>query len=367
MTKILIFTGGRADYGLLSPLIEILKKKFSLSLIISNMHLSKLYGGTSKEIKRKNFKSIFYINNLPKGQEDVDILKSISIGIKKYSNCIFKARPKLAIILGDRYEMLSASIACFFLKVPILHINGGEITKGSLDDGIRNAITTFSNFHCPPTTKSFQKVKNILGENKNVINSGALGAYNALKSKIKTKNYFKNKYNINFKDKNILITIHPEKNFNHKLKEVKILLKSLSSFNNLNLIFTASNSDAYGKGINKLIQEFCKKNKNSSYIKSFGKDDYLALLKHMSCVVGNSSSGVIEAPILKIPTINLGARQKGREFSKSIINAPFDINILSKKLKKILHLKKNKLNFDSPYLKKNTPEIILNFIKKIMN
>lgn len=367
MKKILLFSGARSDFGLQLPLIGIIKKKYKLELIVCNMHTSIEFGKTSKEINFGDFEKVHIIKNLPTGQNNTDILNSISLGIREMTKKIYKNNPNLAIIIGDRYEMLSAAIACFFLKIPILHINGGEITKGSLDDGIRDAITAFSNFHCPPTKKSFERVKNILRENKNVINSGALGAYNALKSKNKTKNYFKNKYNINFKDKNILITIHPEKNFNHKLKEVKILLKSLSSFNNVNQIFTASNSDAYGKGINQLIQEFCKKNKNSIYIKSFGKDDYLAVLKHMSCIVGNSSSGVIEAPILKVLTINLGARQKGREFSKSIVQAPFDKNILSKKLKKILYLKKNKLNFDSPYLKKNTPEIILNFIKKIIN
>lgn len=366
MKKILLFTGTRADFGLQLPLIRLIKKKYKLELIVCNMHTSIEFGKTLKEINFSDFKKVYIIKNLPTGQNDIDILNSISLGIREMSKKIYKSNPKLAIILGDRYEMLSASVACFFLKVPTLHINGGEITKGSLDDGIRDAITTFSNFHCPPTKRSFERVKNILGENKNLINSGALGAHNAYKSKIKTKNYFKRKYNINFKDKNILITIHPEKNFNYKLKEIKILLKSLSSFNNVNQIFTASNSDAYGKGINKLIKEFCKKNKNSIYIKSFGKDDYLSILKHMSCVVGNSSSGVIEAPILKVPTINLGTRQKGREFSKSIINAPFDTNILSKKIKKTLYLNKNKLNFDSPYLKKNTPQMILNFIRKVM-
>ena len=366
MTKILIFTGGRADYGLLSPLIEILKKNYSLSLVISNMHLSKLYGGTSKEIKRKNFKSIFYVNNLPKGQENLDILKSISIGIKKYSNCIVKSRPKLAIILGDRYEMLASSISCFFLNIPILHINGGEKTLGSLDDQIRDAITIFSNYHCPPTEKSKKRIQQILQKKHYIINSGALGAYNAYNAINKKKSHFVKKYKIKFKEKNILVTIHPEKNFSKDLREVKIFLNSLIEFSNLNIIFTASNSDSYGKTINNLISKFCKKNKNSIFIKSFGKNDYLSIIRYIDCIVGNSSSGIIEAPILRVPTLNIGNRQKGREFAKSIFQVGFNRNKIVKMLNKIIKINKKNINFQSPYYKGNILKNIFRLINKII-
>tara|TARA_Y100000741_G_scaffold346749_1_gene313405 strand:- start:1534 stop:2649 length:1116 start_codon:yes stop_codon:yes gene_type:complete len=365
LKKILIFTGSRADYGLLEPIIKLLKSEFFLDIAICNMHLSKKFGSTLNEIKIKDFRNIFYIRNLPSGQTNLHVLDSVSYGINKFSKCLKKSRPDLAIILGDRYEMLSASIACFFSKIKIMHINGGEITTGSLDDNIRNSITMFSDFHCPPTKKTSLRIKSMLPDNQYIINTGALGAYNAYKSKFQKKIYFQKKYKINFTNKNVLITIHPEKSFDKKLIPVKKLLKSLKQFDYVTKIFTASNSDAFGLGINNLINEFCKKNTNSKFIKSFGSDDYLSILKHMDCVIGNSSSGIIEAPVIKLPTLNLGNRQNGREFCKSIISADFCEEIIVKKLNNILFKKKNKLNFYSPYFKKNTPKIIFNMIEKL--
>ncbi len=159
--------------------------------------------------------------------------------------------------------------------------------------------------------------------------------------------------------------MHPEKDFNFKLKKAKLFFDELKNFKDTLKIFTSSNSDAYGLGINSLISKFVKKNNNSIFIKSFGKDDYLSILNLMDCVVGNSSSGIIEAPILKVPTINIGLRQNGREMSNSIFNVTFEKGKLSGSLKKILKLKKKNIDFKSPYFKKNTPQIILKLINKV--
>ena len=365
MNKILIFSGTRADYGLLTPLINVLQNKYKLNLAICNMHFSKKFGSTINEINKKKFNKIYTIKNIPKGQLNKDILKSINKGIVGFSSILNKNKPKLAIILGDRYEMLSAAITCFFLKIPILHINGGEITTGSLDDNIRNIITNLANYHCPPTLKSKHRINKILNKHNYIVNSGALGAYNASKVKKKNYNFFEKKYNLKFCKKNILITLHPEKDFNNKHQKVKLFFNELKNFKDTLKIFTASNSDAYGLGINLMISEFVKKNNNSVFIKSFGKNDYLSILNLMDCVVGNSSSGVIEAPILKVPTINIGLRQNGREMANSVFNVGFEKGKLSKSLKRILKLKKKNIDFKSPYFKKNTPQIILKLINKL--
>ncbi len=188
MNKILIFSGTRADYGLLTPLIDVLQNKYKLNLAVCNMHFSKRFGSTIKEINKKKFDKIYSIKNLPKGQLNIDILNSINKGIGSFSSIVNKSKPKLAIILGDRYEMLSAAMTCFFLKIPILHINGGETTTGSLDDNIRNIITNLANYHCPPTFKSKYRINKILNKHNYIVNSGALGAYNA--SLIKKKKFF---------------------------------------------------------------------------------------------------------------------------------------------------------------------------------
>ena len=365
MNKILIFSGTRADYGLLTPLINVIYNKYKLNLVICNMHFSKKFGSTINEINKKKFDKIYSINNLPNGQFDKDILNSIHKNIPSFLSVINKSKPKLAIILGDRYEMLSAALTCFFLKIPILHINGGEITTGSLDDNIRNVITNLANYHCPPTLKSKHRINNILNKNNYIVNSGALGAYNAYVIKKKNYIFFEKKYKFKFCKKNILITLHPEKNFDSELKKVKLFLNELKNFKDILKIFTASNSDAYGIGINSLISKFVKENKNSVFIKSFGKNDYLSILNLMDCVVGNSSSGIIEAPILKVPTINVGLRQNGREMANSIFNIGFENGKLSLSLKKILRQNKKNIDYKSPYFKKNTPQIILKLINKI--
>ena len=364
MNKILIFSGTRADYGLLTPLIDVLQNKYKLNLAICNMHFSKRFGSTINEINKEKFDKIYSIKNLPKGQLNKDILNSINKGIGSFSSIVNKSKPKLAIILGDRYEMLSAAMTCFFLKIPILHINGGETTTGSLDDNIRNIITNLANYHCPPTFKSKYRINKILNKHNYIVNSGALGAYNASLIKKKNSFFFEKKYKFKFSKKNILITLHPEKDFNFKLKKAKLFFDELKNFKDTLKIFTSSNSDAYGLGINSLISKFVKKNNNSIFIKSFGKDDYLSILNLMDCVVGNSSSGIIEAPILKVPTINIGLRQNGREMSNSIFNVTFEKGKLRGSLKKILKLKKKNIDFKSPYFKKNTPQIILKFINK---
>ncbi len=365
MKKILIFSGTRADYGLLSPLINVLHSKYKLNLAICNMHFSKKFGSTINEINKKKFDKIYYIKNLPKGQLNKDILNSVNKGIDSFSSIVNRTMPKLAIILGDRYEMLSAAMTCFFLKIPILHINGGEITTGSLDDNMRNIITNLANYHCPPTFKSECRIKKILNKHNYIVNSGALGAYNASLIKKKNNFFFEKKYKFRFTKKNILITLHPEKDFNFKLKKAKLFFNELKNFKNTLKIFTASNSDAYGLGINSLISKFVKKNNNCIFIKSFGKNEYLSILNLVDCVVGNSSSGIIEAPILKVPTINIGLRQNGREMSNSIFNVSFEKGKLSGALKKVLKLKKKNIDFKSPYFKKNTPQIILKLINNV--
>mgnify|MGYP001212922155 CR=1 FL=1 len=366
MTKIVIFSGARADIGLLSPLILKLKKKCKVYLVNCNMHMNKIFGDTSFEIKKLKLNKIFYVNNLPKNQFNFEISNSVGKGILQINNIIKKIKPTGAVILGDRYEMLSCAISSFFLRIPIFHINGGEITHGSLDDNIRNSISHFSDYHFAPTKKSALRLKKILIDKKKIFNSGSIGASNAKNVIFNKKNYFKKKYNIKFQKKNILITVHPEKNFDIELNQVKNFLNILKDFKNVYKIFTSSNSDAHGIGINNLIERYIQKDKNSILIKSFGKDDYLSIMNHINCVVGNSSSGIIEAPVLKKPTLNIGKRQLGREMASSIINSSFDKSEMSIKLDKILN-KEIKKKIYSPYYKKNTINFISNKIIKNLN
>ena len=331
------------------------------------MHTSKKFGNSIKEVNKFKFKKKFLVKNLPKGQNNIDISNSVSEGIKEINKILNSQKPKLIIILGDRYEALAAAISAFFCRIPILHINGGEITKGSLDDNIRNSISQLSSYHCAPTKKAANRIYKMKNSKKTIFNTGALGAYNALKALTKNKKYFYNKYKFKFKEKNILITFHPEKKFSTSLNEIKFTLEALKSFKKVFKIFTSSNSDAMGIGINKLIKNYVKFDENSTFIKSFGREDYLSLSKYINCFFGNSSSGIIEAPILGVETLNLGERQLGREFSSSISSVPFSKKKIINGLTKLLNKKRKKLKVSSPYLKKNCPFLIAKVIDKILN
>ncbi len=369
MTKIAFLTGTRADYGLLYPLIKIILKKYFVYPIICNMHTSKNFGNTIEEVTKLNFKKRYIVRNLPKGQNSIHISDSVGLGIKQINKIFNLDKPKLVIILGDRYEALAAAISAFFYQIPILHINGGEITKGSLDDNIRNSITHLANYHCAPTKKAAKRIYQMRKAKDKIFNTGALGAYNATKIVSKNKIYFEKKYRFKFKEKNILITLHPEKSFSKDLKEIKLTLESLKYFKNVLKIFTSSNSDAMGIGINELIKDFVKNDKNSVFIKSFGREDFLSISKYLDCIFGNSSSGIIEAPILGVKTLNLGNRQLGRELSNSITNISFSKKKILGKLKMLLNrnIKKDKIKIKSPYLKKNCPFLISKVIDKIVH
>lgn len=368
--KIIIITGTRADFGLISGLIRKLKDKnlFNIKLMVCCMHLSKKHGYSKKEILNEKIKINFIVNNLPKGEKDLDIINATALGIIKFGEILNKEKPDAILLTGDRFEMLSAGIASMFLKIPIIHIHGGEITKGSIDNIMRNLITKMSQFHLSATKKSKKRIIQ-MGENPHtVFNVGGLGAHNIKTEKLLTRNELEKKLNFNFFEHNILITIHPEINNSKErsLKKLNILLKSLKNFKESLKIFTSSNCDAGGDTINTKLKHFTKKNKNCLYFKNLGKINYLSMLKHVNCVIGNSSSGILEAPSLKTLTINLGERQEGREKASSIIDAEYKIKAISDAISKSKKKKfLNNKRIVNPYYKKDTFKNIIKIFQKI--
>ena len=368
--KICIITGTRADYGIISGLVKKISEsqKIKLILIVSCMHLQKKFGNTIKEIKNDKLKIAYKVKNFPKGDDEIDIISAFSKGTIEFGKIFKKEKPNLVLLTGDRFEMLSAGISSTYLKIPNIHIHGGEVTHGSLDDYNRHMITKLSQYHFAATKRSKKRIIQ-LGENPNtVFHSGGLGAYNLVNEKVFNKKEIKNKFKINFLAHNILITLHPEllTTKNQLLKNIKILLNSLKYFKDSLKIFTSSNSDAGGESINNEVKKFVKNNINSIFIKNFGKKGYLSVMKHSSCILGNSSSGILEAPIYKVPTINVGNRQSGRELSKSIINVSYDKKKIIKaiNLSKSQAFKNNLKNSKSVYYKKNTLRNIFAFLDK---
>lgn len=337
--KICVVTGSRADYGMLFWLIKDMQKikKIDLKLLVTGMHLSKEFGNTINVIKRDGFKidSIIDINN--KSIDEMNIGESIGIGIKKFTTIFTKIKPKVLILLGDRFETFSAAVAANISRIPIAHIHGGETTRGAFDEGFRHSITKMSHLHFT-STQIYKKRVIQLGElPSRVFCVGALGLETIRRSTFLSKKMISKKFSFKFAKKNILITYHPVTLENKTAKNhFDNLIKAIDKLQDTHFIFTKSNSDIGGKIINGLIDNYVAINSDKAWAyESLGQLNYLSVLNFMDGVVGNSSSGLIEAPSLKIGTINIGDRQAGRELSKSVINCSndsFDISLAFKKL-----------------------------------
>lgn len=366
--KILVFTGSRADFGILKPLIFRIKKDRSLklSLFAGPHHFQKKTGFTVQEIKKSKLKINHFQKYLFKKLDKKEILNYCGNSLAFFGNILKKDKPDIVILLGDRYEVFVFCIVAFFLNIPIAHIHGGEITSGAIDDALRHSITKMSDIHFV-CHKDYKKRVIQLGENPHtVFNFGSLSLETIKRKKFAEKETLFRKYGIPGHKKTILITFHPEtKSKIYEKKQIKILLNSLNKIKNSFIIFTHNNFDIFGKYFINEITNFCKKNRNSKIIKSLGIDEYHNFVYNVDLVLGNSSSGIIEVPMLKTPTLNIGDRQNGRIFSKSIFQVDLNSKLINVKIKSIFDRRK-KYIFENKFYKKNTSLNILKEIKKFI-
>lgn len=335
--NISLLTTSRADYDQLYWLIKLLNKnkKYNLNLVVSGTHLYKNYGSTIKQIRKDKFKFKKIRLNIKKDDSKA-ILETISQSISSFSKNFKKMDHDFIILLGDRYETFAASVAASFLKIPIIHLNGGELTKGAHDDWMRHCITKMANIHFVSNDTYKRRVIQ-LGENpKFVYNTGGLSSDNALKTDIKTKKDIEKILNIKFYTKNILITYHPE-TFSEKGNKNSFLeiTKVVKYFKDIQFFFTLPNADEENKTITTMIKKVCINNSNSIFFSSLGRTKYLSLMKNCDLVLGNSSSGLLEAPYVNTLTVNLGNRQEGRLKANSVIDCEINAEKIIKLIKKI--------------------------------
>jgi UDP-N-acetyl-D-glucosamine 2-epimerase, UDP-hydrolysing len=324
MKKICVVTGTRAEYGLLKPLIKRINEddKLTLQLLVTGMHLSLEFGYTYNEIVKDNFPITEKVEILLGSDTPIGISKSMGLAMISFSEVFERIKPDILIILGDRYEMFAIASAAMISKIPIAHLHGGETTEGAIDEAIRHSITKMSYLHFT-STEAYRKRVIQLGENPDrVFNVGAIGAENIKSLNFIEKDALGKEIGVDFNKKVILLTFHPTTLENNSSEEqFNNILNALDRFEDIRIIFTKSNSDVNGKIINKMIDEYVSLNPQQSVaFTSMGQLRYLSAMKYCSAVVGNSSSGIIEAPILGKPTVNIGDRQKGRIQIYSIIN-----------------------------------------------
>jgi GDP/UDP-N,N'-diacetylbacillosamine 2-epimerase (hydrolysing) len=367
--KIFLITSSRADFGLLKNLILEINKfnKFKLKVIATGSHFSKKHGSTYKEIIQEEIKIFKKIIIKNKTLDPFDIIRDMSVVLNKMGNFLSKNRPDLLIILGDRYEIFASAIPFYFYKIPIAHIHGGELTTGSLDDGLRHCLTKISNIHFVANEQYKRRVIQ-LGENpKYIFNVGGLGADNIHRMQFLSKKELQKNLNITFKKKSLIINFQPE----HSEKLTKNLLSetlnALKTQKEKTLIFTMPGSDLYKNIIFRYIKNFVKKNNNCYFFKSLGSKNFLSCLKHVDGMLGNSSSGLLEMPSFKKATINIGKRQLGRLESKSIINVNPKKKLIVKAIERIYSLKFKKILKDSknPHGEGKSVEKIVSILKKI--
>ena len=352
--KICIVTGSRAEYGLLYWLIKKVQsdKDLSLQLIATGMHLSHEFGSTYREIE-KDFKIDKKIDIDLSLDNSVGISKSMSIAQASIAKAYNELKPDIVVVLGDRYEIFSAASAAMIANIPIAHIHGGERSEGSLDDCMRHSISKMSHLHFTATEEYKNRVIQ-LGEHPNrVFNVGAMGIENIKKLRLLSKKELENSINFKLNKKNLLVTFHPVTLENNTSQvQFKELLDAIDELEDTNFIFTKSNSDLNGRIINKMIDNYTKKNpKRSVSFISMGQLRYLSTLQYMDAMVGNSSSGLLEAPSFKIGTINIGNRQKGRIKAESVIDCLPIKKDIKEAIKKIYsnEFQKKLKNVNNPY------------------
>jgi UDP-hydrolysing UDP-N-acetyl-D-glucosamine 2-epimerase len=363
-----VITTARSDFGILKNFIKKLynNKKFKLKIFVTGSHLSKRYGYTVKEIYNEKFYKIIKLKNILYSNSDIDVAKSSLNIFKIFLNKIDdKSSIKYIIMLGDRYELLPIANICLLKRIKIIHIHGGETTLGSIDNSIRNAISVISSFHFVATHKSKLKLISMGIPKNTIFNIGAL-ALEDIKNKIIEKNIILKKYYPIKKNYNIVVSYHPETfDVKNTLNALNILFRVLLRLDNINLIFTSPGADELSKTVQARIIEFCNNNKSFYYYNSLGHNQYMSLIKHSDLVIGNSSSGIIEAPSLRTPSLDIGIRQKGRERAESVFHVEWNEKKILNKIKEVLNLKK--LDFKNPYYKVNSPsDSFLQILKKII-
>jgi GDP/UDP-N,N'-diacetylbacillosamine 2-epimerase (hydrolysing) len=323
MRKICFITGSRAEYGLLSIVMQMVQDddELSLQVIVTGMHLSSEFGLTFNEIEQDGFRIDYKVEILSKSDSPNAISKSMGLGLIGFADAFTELQPDLIVVLGDRFEILSAVSSAQVFKIPVAHIHGGELTQGLFDDAFRHAITKMSHLHFVAAEEYQTRVIQLGEHPKNVFLSGGLGVDIISKVKLLSREELEKSINFKFGSKNLLVTFHPVTLENNTSSfQMQQLLISLEKLEDTKLIFTLPNADSGGRELIKIVERFVSQNSNSCFFKSLGQLRYLSCVNEVDAVIGNSSSALLEVPSFKKGTLNIGDRQKGRLQSNSVIN-----------------------------------------------
>ena len=378
MKKICFITGTRADYGIMAPVMRIIKEspEVELQIIATNMHLSPAYGMTVNEISDAGFHVDYKIDSLVEGGTNESTVESMARVQSGMAKVLMELKPDLIVILGDRFEALAAASSAVVFGVPVVHLHGGETTEGAFDDMFRNATTKLSTYHFASTPQYAEKIIS-MGENPdNVYHSGAPGAEILVDDDIETTQKFSEKTGFSPQEKFIILAMHPATlDENNGLKDVEATISALDLFINqeYRILVTMPNADPGNMEIRQRLKEWENQNPSSVVcVESLGSKLFRYAMSKASAIVVNSSAALIEAPTLRLPAINVGIRQKGRCQGPSVINSPGEISkireAVSRGLSKEFNENLNKMPIEevNPYYKKDSANFIANRLKTIL-
>jgi GDP/UDP-N,N'-diacetylbacillosamine 2-epimerase (hydrolysing) len=338
--KICVYTSTRAEYGLLQGVLHEIEAEptLQLQILVSGMHLSPEFGMTIQEIRADGFEPDETIEILLSSDTPIAICKSMGLAMIGYGEAIERLQPDMVLLLGDRFETFCMAAAAQVCRVPIAHIHGGETTEGAIDEAFRHSITKMSHLHFASCEAYRQRIIQLGEAPDRVFNVGALGVENIRRMSLMGRSEMAESIGFNLEKPYFLVTFHPvtlEKDTSEG--QFQSLLDALDAFPEYNVIFTKANADTEGRVINRLIDEYAEKQSERCLaVTSLGVHRYLSTMKYATAVIGNSSSGIVEVPSFKIPTVNIGDRQKGRVRAESVMDCEPATDVIKKFIRKAI-------------------------------
>lgn len=320
--NIAVLTATRAEYGLLKPLMERIEQdqELELAILVTGMHLSEEFGYTYEEIIEDGFSITAKIPILDQKHDAAATSRAMAVALLEFGKYFQINKPDLLVVLGDRYETVAVCLAAVNMRIPIAHIHGGEITEGAVDDVFRHAITKFSYLHFPSTERYAKRIVQLGESPDRVFTVGSLGVENIKNVRLLTQEELEASVGMDLKGQYAVVTFHPvtleEGSVEDQFREV---LYALDAFQ-MKYIITKANADTGGYIINQLIDEYAAEHDNVLAVTSLGMKRYLSALKYCTMVIGNSSSGILEAPSFGVPTVDIGDRQRGRVAAETVIH-----------------------------------------------
>lgn len=321
---ICVVTGGRAEYGLLYWLLHEIRDDpdLTLQLAVTGMHLSHEFGSTYRRIEDDGFSIDAKVEMLLSSDSPTGITKSMGLGLIGFADAFDRLRPDVVVVLGDRFEILAAAQAALMARVPIAHISGGEVTEGVLDDAIRHSLTKMSYLHFVSAEPYRRRVIQMGEDPARVINAGDPGVEQLARSEKLDRGALSRALGFDLDAPYFLVTYHPETlaSVAANVQAVEQLVAALDAFPDHRVIITKANADEGGRAINDVIDRYAADRPGRVLASvALGQRNYSSAMQHCAAVIGNSSSGIVEAPALRKPTVNVGDRQKGRLMSSSIV------------------------------------------------